>query len=106
MTALVLGVTVATRWFATRRGLRARACSPRARPPASLSFCRLLASVSENLGWRIAVVLICAALGLATLAMLALMRDRPSDVGLPPFGRGGSSRRCSAGRLALLQAWA
>jgi predicted MFS family arabinose efflux permease len=34
-----------------------------------------------------AVVLVCAALGLVTLAMLMLMRDRPAEVGLAPFGQ-------------------
>ena len=86
MTALVLGVTVATRWFATRRGLVTGLLTASS-ATGQLVFLPLLAHVSEQFGWRIAVVLICAALGLATLAILALLRDRPSDVGLAPFGQ-------------------
>ena len=86
MTALVLGVTVATRWFATRRGLVTGLLTASS-ATGQLVFLPLLAQVSDNLGWRMAVVLVCGALGLATLAMLALMRDRPADVGLEPFGQ-------------------
>src|SRR5882762_6401435 len=86
LTALVLGVTVATRWFATQRGLVTGLLTASS-ATGQLVFLPLLAQVSDNLGWRMAVVLICGALGLATLAMLALMRDRPADVGLEPFGQ-------------------
>jgi predicted MFS family arabinose efflux permease len=86
MTALVLGVTVATRWFATRRGLVTGLLTASS-ATGQLVFLPLLAQVSDNLGWRMAVVLVCGALGLATLAMLALMRERPADVGLEPFGQ-------------------
>src|SRR5712692_7650725 len=86
LTALVLGVTVATRWFATRRGLVTGLLTASS-ATGQLVFLPLLAQVSDNLGWRMAVVLVCGALGLATLAMLALMRDRPADVGLEPFGQ-------------------
>ncbi len=86
MTALVLGVTVATRWFATRRGLVTGLLTASS-ATGQLVFLPLLAQVSDNLGWRMAVVLVCGALGLATLAMLALIRDRPADGGLEPFGQ-------------------
>ncbi len=65
MTALVLGVTVATRWFATRRGLVTGLLTASS-ATGQLVFLPLLAQVSDNLGWRMAVVLVCGALGLAT----------------------------------------
>ncbi len=41
-------------------------------------------------GWRIALALICVMLGVAAFAVLMVMRDRPSDVGLRPFGDEGT----------------
>jgi predicted MFS family arabinose efflux permease len=110
MTALVLGVTVATRWFATRRGLVTGLLTASS-ATGQLVFLPLLAHVSEQFGWRIAVVLICAALGLATLAILTLLRDRPADVGLAPFGQEAEASAPAApapGRapsLGLMTAW-
>src|SRR4029077_10187685 len=86
MTALVLGVTVATRWFATRRGLVTGLLTASS-ATGQLVFLPLLASVSERLGWRLAVAMVCGALALAAFAVLAFMRDRPADVGQQPFGR-------------------
>jgi predicted MFS family arabinose efflux permease len=41
-------------------------------------------------GWRIALGLMCVMLAVAAFAVLMLMRDRPSDVGLRPFGDEGT----------------
>ena len=38
------------------------------------------------LGWRVALVFVCGMLMLAALLAFALMRDRPSDLDLPPYG--------------------
>jgi sugar phosphate permease len=38
------------------------------------------------MGWRAALYLLCALLGVAALVVLALLRDRPGDVGLRPYG--------------------
>jgi predicted MFS family arabinose efflux permease len=85
LTALVLGVTVATRWFSTRRGLVTGLLTASS-ATGQLVFLPLLASVSGQFGWRVAVMMVCGALALAALAVIALMRDRPADVGLQPFG--------------------
>jgi predicted MFS family arabinose efflux permease len=50
----------------------------------------LLASLTERLGWRIALSLVCVMLGVAATAVLLVMRDRPSDIGLRPFGDEGT----------------
>jgi predicted MFS family arabinose efflux permease len=55
-----------------------------------LVFLPLLASLTERVGWRPALGLMCALLGVAALAVLLVMRDRPGDVGLRPFGDQGS----------------
>ncbi len=106
MTALVLGVTVATRWFATRRGLVTGLLTASS-ATGQLVFLPLLASVSEQLGWRVAVVVICGALALATLAVMALLRDRPADVGLAPFGQaeGEPAATGPSPGLGLMTAW-
>jgi MFS family permease len=89
MTALVLGATVAARWFAARRGLAVGVLTA-AVATGQLVFLPLLASLTERTGWRVALGLMCGLLGLAALAVAMLMRDRPSDVGLRPFGDEGT----------------
>jgi len=85
LTAMVLGATVATRWFHARRGLVVGLLTA-STATGQLVFLPLLASLTESVGWRSALVLVLAMLVVATLAVLALMRDRPSDIGLAPFG--------------------
>src|SRR3978361_1833724 len=89
MTALVLGAPLAARWFATRRGLVVGILTASV-ATGQLVFLPLLASVTERMGWRIALGLICVMLGVAAFAVLTLMRDRPSDVGLRPFRDAGT----------------
>ena len=86
---LVLGATIAARWFAARRGLVVGILSASA-ATGQLVFLPLLASITERMGWRIALGLICVMLGVAAFAVLMLMRDRPGDVGLRPFGDDGT----------------
>ena len=85
MTALVLGATIATRWFVARRGLVVGIMTASV-ATGQLVFLPLLASLTERLGWRTALAMVCCVLGVSALAVLMLMRDRPSDLGLRPFG--------------------
>src|ERR1700744_260053 len=85
MTALVLGATVAARWFNARRGLVVGILTASV-ATGQLVFLPILASGTERMGWRIALSIVCVMLGVAAFAVLLLMRDRPSDVGLRPFG--------------------
>ncbi len=89
MTALVLGATIAARWFAARRGLVVGILTASV-ATGQLVFLPLLASLTESLGWRMALGLICVMLGVAATAVLLVMRDRPSDLGLRPFGDEGT----------------
>jgi MFS family permease len=89
MTALVLGATIAARWFAARRGLVVGILTASV-ATGQLVFLPLLASITERMGWRIALGVICVMLGVAAFAVLMLMRDRPRDVGLRPFGDDGA----------------
>jgi sugar phosphate permease len=51
-----------------------------------LIFLPLAASLAQKAGWRVALMPSCAALVLAAVLVLLFMRDRPSDVGLAPYG--------------------
>ena len=89
MTALVLGATIAARWFNARRGLVVGIMTA-STATGQLVFLPLLASITERMGWRVALSFVCVTLGVAAFAVLMLMRDRPSDVGLRPFGDKGT----------------
>src|SRR3954463_9981015 len=75
MTALVLGATVATRWFVNRRGLVVGVLTASV-ATGQLVFLPLIASLTDHLGWRVALALVCVALGISAFAVLMLMRDR------------------------------
>jgi MFS family permease len=85
MTALVLGATIAARWFAARRGLVVGVLTA-SMATGQLLFLPLLAAITERMGWRIALALMCVMLAVAASSVLLLMRDRPGDIGLRPFG--------------------
>ncbi len=85
MTALVLGATVASRWFEKRRGLVVGLMTA-SNATGQLIFLPLLATLTETVGWRSAMTLVVALLLTALLLALVLMRDRPSDLGLAPYG--------------------
>src|ERR1700709_2669788 len=64
MTALGLGATVAARWFSARRGLVVGILTASV-ATGQLVFLPLLASLTERMGWRTALGLICVMLGVA-----------------------------------------
>jgi sugar phosphate permease len=87
-TALVAGALIANRWFATNRGLVLGILGS-AWATGQLLFLPILSRLVENHGWRSAsltVALMCAAL---VPAVLLVIRDRPADVGLRPYGATG-----------------
>jgi sugar phosphate permease len=85
MVALVLGATVAGRWFKERRGLVMGALTA-STATGQLVFLPLLASLASHLGWRwVSITLAAVSLALIPL-VLWLLHDRPSDLGLAPFG--------------------
>ncbi|MGA8949478.1 MAG: MFS transporter [Xanthobacteraceae bacterium] len=85
LTAMVLAVTVATRWFNARRGL-VMGVFAASNATGQLIFLPLIASLTTNYGWRMSLVFVCCMLALAGVVALVFMRDRPSDVGLPLYG--------------------
>ena len=89
MTALVLGATIAARWFVARRGLVVGILTASV-ATGQLVFLPLLASLTDRYGWRLALGFVCIMLGVSALAVLLAMRDRPSDLGLRPYGDEGT----------------
>src|SRR3984885_14221550 len=58
MTALVLGATIAARWFNARRGLVVGILTASV-ATGQLVFLPMLASVTERMGWRVALSIVC-----------------------------------------------
>jgi MFS family permease len=85
LTAMVLAVTVATRWFNAHRGL-VMGMFAASNATGQLVFLPLIARLATDHGWRMALVFVCCMLALAGVVALLFMRDRPSDVGLPLYG--------------------
>lgn len=85
MTAIVLGATVANRWFSQRRGLVIGILTASS-ATGQLAFLPVIARLSEDYGWQTALLLVCALLVTALVLVLLLLRDRPVDVGLNPYG--------------------
>ncbi|GJE15724.1 MFS transporter [Methylobacterium marchantiae] len=85
LTALVLGATIATRWFSRSRGLVIGLLTASS-ATGQLIVLPLLAALTEQLGWRAALLVICGLLLTVGLAVMALMRDRPEEMGLAPYG--------------------
>jgi sugar phosphate permease len=84
-TASVLGATIVQRWFVARKGLVIGVLTASA-ATGQLVFLPVMASYVESDGWR-PVALAIAVVVLALVPFVALvMRDRPEDVGLRPYG--------------------
>jgi len=86
VTAMVLAAVVATRWFDARRGLVMGMLSA-ANATGQLIFLTPLALVIETSNWRSAALIVAAAAVIVFVVVWVFMRDRPSDVGLRPYGR-------------------
>ena len=84
-TSMILAAIIATRWFDAHRGLVLGALSA-ANATGQLVFLPLLASLAEQRGWRTAAIVVSIAAALVFLLVMALMRDRPEDLGLRPYG--------------------
>jgi sugar phosphate permease len=85
MVALVLGATVANRWFLQRRGL-VMGLLTASSATGQLAFLPVLAWLAQNHGWRSVSYTAAGAALVLIPAVAFLMRDRPSDIGLAPYG--------------------
>ncbi len=100
MTALVMSAIVATRWFAERRGLVLGMLTA-SNATGQLVFLPLAAWLESHFGWRAALAPSLIGMALAATAVWLLMVDRPSDVGLQPFGETGKTAPPPAARPAF-----
>ena len=87
-TALVLAALIANRWFAHRRGLVLGILGT-AFATGQLVFLPLIARTIDLHGWRWASLAISGLCVLTIPLVLLVIRDRPSDVGLRPYGATG-----------------
>ena len=87
-TALVLAALIANRWFAHRRGLVLGILGT-AFATGQLVFLPLIARTIDLHGWRWASLAISGLCILTIPLVLLVIRDRPSDVGLRPYGATG-----------------
>lgn len=85
MVALVLGATVANRWFVTRRGL-VTGIFGAATSAGQLIFYPLLVQLTAEIGWRGSVWLLAGLSFLLIVPVFLLMQDKPADLGLQPYG--------------------
>ena len=84
--ALVLGSVVANRWFVeARRGLVTGVFSA-AGAAGQLVFLPGIAALAAGPGWRWAALVVSAAAVLLVPLVLLVVRDRPADLGLRPYG--------------------
>jgi sugar phosphate permease len=97
VTSLVLAAVVATRWFDERRGAVLGALSA-ANATGQLVFLPVLARMVDARGWRAATLVVAGASAVVFLVVLALMRDRPEDIGLRPYGAHGAADARPAAR--------
>ena len=88
LTALVTSAIVATRWFSERRGLVLGILTASS-ATGQLIFLPLAAWLEQRYGWRVALTPTLIGLAVAGVAVLLFMADRPSDVGLAPYGESG-----------------
>lgn len=83
--ALVFGAIVANRWFTARRGLVTGVFSA-SFATGQLALLPVLARLSEAQGWRTSVAVTCVLAAVVIPFGSAWMANRPSAVGLTPYG--------------------
>ncbi len=90
--AAVMGATVANIWFDSRRGLVTGILGG-ASSAGQLLFLPLLVWVTRQWGWQTALATLAVILSAIILpAALLLLRSRPRDVGLEPYGAGDAGK--------------
>jgi len=93
--ANVLGAVVAARWFTARRGLVVGLLTGSA-AAGQLIFLPTFAAINEHYGWRAMVLTVTAVVLIVIPIVALLMRERPEDVGLAPYGETGGPKPVAA----------
>jgi len=97
--APVLAATIAGRWFVARRGLVVGLLTA-ANSTGQLIFLPAMARIVEHTDWRWTMAIVAGAALVALVCVLALLRDRPSDLGLAPYGGEAEAPPAAPRRLA------
>ena len=84
-TAMVLGATVVNRWFVQRRGTIMGILTA-STATGQMIFLPLEAHVVERQGWRTVALLVAGVVALLLPLVALLVRDRPADAGVLPYG--------------------
>lgn len=103
-TALVFGALVANRWFAKNRGLVLGVLGT-AFATGQLIFLPIISSTIEHRGWRTASLAIATMCVVLIPLVLLVIRDRPSDVGLRPYGATGDATTEEQARNTTGSGW-
>lgn len=104
LTALVLGAVVANRWFVGRRGLVVGMLTASA-ATGQLAFLPVAAWMIEHWGWRSAVTPVFVGAALIGALCLAFVRNRPSDIGLLPYGQTPEAAAAAPKVAAIAMNW-
>jgi MFS family permease len=83
--ALVLGATVAARWFVSRRGL-VTGLFAASTATGQLVFLPLQAEIIETVGWRAAVWVVAGVAIFVALVVFLFMRDDPQRMSIQAYG--------------------
>jgi MFS family permease len=84
-TSSVLGASITNRWFKEQKGL-VMGILTASGATGQLVFLPLLAKIATDLSWKMTVWVTSLASLIVVLLVVIFMRERPSDVGVPPFG--------------------
>ena len=90
-----LAALIAARWFATREGLVIGILTA-GYSAGQLVFLPTMAALTTSAGWRIASLVLVAAVVALLPVVAVLMRDRPEDLGLARYGDRNPSRPAAA----------
>src|SRR4051794_11911681 len=84
-TAMVLGATVVNRWFVSRRGT-VMGILTASTATGQMLFLPFEAHIVEGHGWRAVTIVVASVIVLLLPLVAFVVRDRPSDVGVLPYG--------------------
>ncbi|MDB5877730.1 MAG: transporter [Variovorax sp.] len=104
LTALVLGAVVANRWFVGRRGLVVGMLTASA-ATGQLAFLPVAAWMIEHWGWRSAVTPVFVGAALIGALCLLFVRNRPSDIGMLPYGQTPEAAAAAPKVTAIAMNW-
>lgn len=94
--AQVLGAAIATTWFRRARGV-VLGLFGAASSAGQLVFVPAIVALTLAFGWRSAIVLMAAAAAVLLVPVVLLVRNRPEDAGVRPYG---ADEEADAGSLA------